>query len=201
MSHWGNCEEWLHTDVQCQFVFIYKNNIVQPLLYPMSVLWTMWTLEWWSVSAKKQARCKVAIDRGLIHCSNQIGTRLIDQAGLVSDSRSWGGGGVNNIQYSSLMFPSRHPVYFQSTWISRQSSEIVVRTLDLLRFRRDIDDVATVLYQIQNCLTCTVTVCRTLKLSRITPLRQLLILLTVTEGIEYKVLTLTYNFLQFRQPS
>jgi len=55
------------------------------------------------------------------------------------------------------------------------------------------------LQSIQNCLARTI--CRTSKFSHITPTLQSLHWLKVRERIEYKVLSLTYNAIQFQQPS
>ena len=51
----------------------------------------------------------------------------------------------------------------------------------------------------QNCLARTI--CRTSKFAHITPTLQSLHWLKVRERIEYKVLSLTYNSLQYHQPS
>ena len=55
------------------------------------------------------------------------------------------------------------------------------------------------LQSIQNCLARTI--CRTSKFSHITPTLQSLHWLKVRERIDYKMLSLTYNALQFHQPS
>ena len=55
------------------------------------------------------------------------------------------------------------------------------------------------LQSIQNCLARTI--CRTSKFSHITPTLQSLHWLKVRERIDYKVISLTYNALQFHQPS
>jgi hypothetical protein len=55
------------------------------------------------------------------------------------------------------------------------------------------------LQSIQNCLARTI--CRTSKFSHITPTLQSLHWLKVRERIDYKVLSLTYNAIQFQQPS
>jgi hypothetical protein len=55
------------------------------------------------------------------------------------------------------------------------------------------------LQSIQNCLARTV--CRTSKFSHITPTLQSLHWLRVKQRIEYKIVSLTYNALQFHQPS
>ena len=55
------------------------------------------------------------------------------------------------------------------------------------------------LQSIQNCLARTV--CRTSKFSHITPTLQSLHWLKVKQRIEYKIVSLTYNALQFHQPS
>ena len=55
------------------------------------------------------------------------------------------------------------------------------------------------LQSIQNCLARTV--CRTSKFSHITPTLQSLHWLKVKQRIEYKIVSLTYNVLQFHQPS
>jgi hypothetical protein len=55
------------------------------------------------------------------------------------------------------------------------------------------------LQSIQNCLARTV--CKTSKFSHITPTLQTLHWLKVRERIDYKILALTYNSLQFHEPS
>ena len=52
---------------------------------------------------------------------------------------------------------------------------------------------------IQNCLARTV--CRTSKFSHITPTLRSLHWLKLRERIEYKIISLTYNALQYHQPS